>query len=80
MRKPVLSLDLLSGLRILHCHELWCRSKTKLGSGIAVAVVQAGSYISNSTPNLGTSICHVGVALERQKKKITEYCVLGTVL
>ena len=33
------SLALLSGLRILHCHELWCRSQMQLGSGIAVAVV-----------------------------------------
>ena len=37
------------------CHELWCRSKTWLGSGIAVAV--AGSCSSDSTPSLGTSIC-----------------------
>ena len=22
----------------LHCHELWCRSQTRLGSGVAVAV------------------------------------------
>ena len=28
----------LSGLRIRHCHELWCRSQMWLGSGIAVAV------------------------------------------
>ena len=30
---------LLSGLRIWHCHEVWCRSQTRLGSGIAVTVV-----------------------------------------
>ena len=28
-----------------------------LGSGVAVAVVKAGSYSSDSTPSLGTSIC-----------------------
>ena len=28
-----------SGLRIPSCHELWCRSKTQLGAGVAVAVV-----------------------------------------
>ena len=28
-----------------------------LGSGVAVAVVQAGSYSSDETPSLGTSIC-----------------------
>ena len=29
----------LSGLRIQHCHELWSRSHTWLGSYMAVAVV-----------------------------------------
>ena len=32
----VQSLALLSGLMTRHCCELWCRSKTQLGSGIAV--------------------------------------------
>ena len=32
-------LALLNGLRFWHCHELWCRSETWLGYGIAVAVV-----------------------------------------
>ena len=31
--------DLLSGLRIRRCHELWYKSQTQLGSGVAVAVV-----------------------------------------
>ena len=35
----VQSLALLSRLRIQCCCELWCRSQTQLGSGIAVAVV-----------------------------------------
>ena len=26
-----------SGLRIRHCPDLWCRSQTRLGSGVAVA-------------------------------------------
>ena len=39
------------------CRELCCRSQTWLGSGLAVAVVEAGSCSSNSTPRLGTSIC-----------------------
>ena len=30
---------LAQGLRIQHCHELQCRSRTQLGSGVAVAVV-----------------------------------------
>ena len=35
----VWSLASLSGLRVRHCHELWCRSKMRLRSGIAVALV-----------------------------------------
>ena len=58
MRSQVQSLALLSGLRILHCHELWCRSQMRLRSHIAVALAQAISYSSNSTPGLGTSICY----------------------
>ena len=32
MRFQVRSLASLSGLRIRHCHELWCGSQTRLGS------------------------------------------------
>ena len=39
MRLQVQSLALLSGLRIRHCCELWCRSQTRLRCYIAVAVV-----------------------------------------
>ena len=52
----VRSLASLSGSRLQHCRELWCRSQTWLGPCVAVAVVQAGSYSSGSIPNLGTSI------------------------
>jgi len=38
MRLQVWSLASLSGLRIWCCRELWCRSQTWIGSGIAVAV------------------------------------------
>ena len=47
----------LRGLRIWHCRALWCRSQARLGSRVAVAVVEAGSCSSNKTPRLGTSIC-----------------------
>ena len=57
MRIQIQSLASLSGLRIQHFHELWCRPQMWLGSGVAVAVVKAGSYSSDSTPSLGTSIC-----------------------
>ena len=38
MRFWVLSLALLSGLRIRHCRELWGRLQMRLGSRIAVAL------------------------------------------
>ena len=59
---------LLSGLRTQHCHELWCRSQTQLGSGIAVAVVQASSHSSDWTPSLGIPYA-LGGALKKKKKK-----------
>ena len=38
----------LGGLRIRGCHELWCRSQTRLGSCVAVA--KASSFSSHSIP------------------------------
>ena len=40
-----------------------------LGSGIAVAVVLVGSYSSDSTPSLGTSLCHRCDPKKTEKKK-----------
>ena len=57
MRTGVQSLALLSELRIQHCRELHCRLQMRLRSGVAVAVAEAGSYSSDSTPSLGTSVC-----------------------
>ena len=53
----VQSLALLSGLGIRCCCELRCKSQTWLRSCVVVAVAVAGSYSSDSTPSLGTSIC-----------------------
>ena len=39
MKMQVWSLALVSGLRIQHCCELWCRSQIWLGSCVAEAVV-----------------------------------------
>ena len=39
MRTQVGYLALISGLRIWHYCELWCRLQAKLGSHIVVAVV-----------------------------------------
>ena len=47
----------LSGLRICHCHQLWCSSQTRLRSHVTVAVAYAGSWSPNLTSSLGTSIC-----------------------
>ena len=73
MRLQVQSLALLSGLRIQHCRELWCRSQTQLGSGVdvAVAVAVAGSCSSDQTPSLGTSICCECGPKEQKKKNKT---------
>ena len=61
MKLWVRSLASFSGLRILHCRELWCRLQTWLawiwhccGSWVGR---QQQSNNSNSTPSLGTSIC-----------------------
>ena len=57
IHEDVGSLARLSGLKIWHCCKLLHRYQMQLGSGIATVVVQAGSYLSDSIPSLGTSIC-----------------------
>ena len=57
MRMCIRSLALLNEIRIQCCCELWYRLQMWLRSHIVVAMVQAGSYSSTSTPSLGTSIC-----------------------
>ena len=66
---------LLSGLRIWCHRKLWCRLKTRLGSGVALAVVQAGSCSSGSNPSLGTSICRGRDPEKRDKKIINAICL-----
>ena len=44
---------------IWRCPEMWSRSKTRLGSGVAVAVTKARISSSNLTLSLGTSISQV---------------------
>ena len=67
MRFWVPSLASFSGLGIWCCCELPCRLQTRLGSLVTVAVVEAGSCRSDSTPNLGTSIYN-GCGPKRQNK------------
>ena len=66
MRMQVWSLALLRGLRVEHCSELQHTSQMWLRSSVALAVVQAYSCRSNSTPSLGTWYA-AGVALKRKK-------------
>ena len=68
MRLWVQSLASLSGLRILHCHELWCRSQMWLGPGVTVALAWADGYSSDSAPRLGTSMCHRCGPKEKKKE------------
>ena len=80
MRLRVRFLALLRGLRIWCCRELWCGLQTRLGSCVAVALVQAGSYNSDWTPYLGTSMCcrsgsRKGKKTKRKKKKGNLYQV-----
>ena len=58
------------------------RRRGLLGSGVAVAVAEAGSYRSDSSPSLGTSIClRCGPKKNKKinKNKINEGC-LSTIL
>ena len=74
MRLQVRFLPSISGLRIRHCQELWCRSQMQLGSGVDVAmtVAQAGSHSCYSTSSLGTSICQECSPKKEKKKKRKE--------
>ena len=68
-RTQVRSLVSLSRLRIRHCCELWCRSQTQLGSGVAVAV--AGSCGSGLTPSLETCVL-LGCGPKKTKREREE--------
>ena len=72
MRLPVPSMAWISELRIWCCHELWCSLQKRLRSAIAVAMAQAGCCSSDSTPSLGTSICHRCSPQKIKKKKKKE--------
>ena len=67
MRMQVQSLAPLSELQIWCGCELWYSLQMWLGSGMAVA--EAGSCSSDSTPSMGTSICHGCVPKKKKKKK-----------
>ena len=69
MRTQVPSLASLTGLRIQHCCELWCRSKMRLGSGVAVALVLASGYSSDWTPQPGNLYMPQVQPYKAKKKK-----------
>ena len=71
MRLWVWSLALLSGLRIGHCRELWCRSQMRLRCDIAVAVAWPAAIapigpLAWDLPNA------VSVALKSKKQNKTK--------
>ena len=81
MRTQVRSLASLSGLRILHCHELWYGLQTWLRSCVAVAVVQTSGYTSDWTTSLGTSTCRTcgpkkTETNKRQKHREISFCIM----
>ena len=82
MRMQVQFLASLPGLKIQHCHKLQCRSQMWFGSLVAVAMAQADSCSSNSTPSPGTSICrrcsHYKIFFKREKKTIENTDVFWT--
>ena len=63
----VRSLALLIGLNIQCCHELQCRSQMRLGSLVAVAVVQA--YTAPIRPLTWEVPYGLGAAIKKKKKK-----------
>ena len=70
----VRSLAFLSGLRIWCFRELWCGLQTQLRSGIAVAVVEAGSSAVASIRSQDWEPPYVmGVAPKSKKKKKKYY-------
>ena len=69
LRTKVWSRALLSGLRIRCCCELRCRSKTQHRSGVAVAVVGAGSCSSDSIRPLAWELPYAMDAAATPPKK-----------
>ena len=64
------SLVSLSGLRLWHCHELWCRSQVQLESGIAVVWRRLKAAALIRPLAWGTSIClRFGPKETKNKKK-----------
>ena len=65
-------LPLISGLRMQHYCELWYRLNMQLGSGVAVAEVQADICSSDSIPSLEIPYA-MSVALKKQNKTFLSF-------
>ena len=74
----VRSLALLSGLRIQLCCKLQCRLEMEFGSQVAVAVAMAGSCSSDSTPSLGTPMCHRHSPKKKKKNQVITIFMMKT--
>ena len=61
-------------LRIQHCYKLQHRSQMWLGTGVAMAVLQACNCSSHSTPSPGTSL-HCMCGCTKKKKFITYFSI-----
>ena len=59
---------LTRGLRIQHCHELWCRSQMWLGSCDAVALAQAAAVAPIRRPLVWEPPYASGAVLKSKKK------------
>ena len=72
MRLRVWYLASLSGLRISHWCELWCRWQTAL-IWLCCDCGVGQCYSSDSTPSLGISICY-GCSPKKKKKSTNKKC------
>ena len=68
MKMQIQSLALLSGLRIWHCRQLWCRLQTRLRSHVAVALGKLAAT-APIRPLAWEPPYAAGVALEQAKDK-----------
>ena len=79
MRLRVRSLPLLSGLTIRRYPELWCRLQTRLGSRVAVALVQASGYTMSNKIDFEIKKCGVPVVAQWLMNPTRNHEVAGSV-
>ena len=67
MRMQVQSVASLSGLRIQHYYDLWCRWQIRLGSAVAVAVVCRPAAAASIQPLVWEPPYATGMAEKEEK-------------